>query len=173
MHSSTDHPATSAPSGSARAFVAARLRRRQQVVTPPQLRWERYAAAASGSALHADGTPVWALRLTNGGGDASAVSIVLFTAETVIREDTGDTLAAGRPWAFGLQDIETCPPHPVWGYALAKGTDGTWYAATVDGRQASFRSRPDELGVLRTLGLRMPLGAEPHAASVRVDQTSA
>ena len=43
----------------------------------------------------------------------------------------------------------------IKGYVLAQGSDGRWHAVTVDGRAATFRTEPDEIGVRRTLGVGM------------------
>jgi hypothetical protein len=175
MRDSATTSSRPALTGNAKGFMAARRRRRQEIAMPPMLRWERLVAPASGSALHADGTPIWVVRLINEGGEATGTSVVLFTADVVIRDQGGElgVVGSGERWDWTLSDLEARPPHPVWGYALALAGDGRWFASTVDGRTASFRTKPDELGVLRTLGLRMGLGVEPHDGPVRSERVAA
>lgn len=169
MHTSPNQRPLSAPTGSAKSFVAARRRRRQEGQVAPKLRWERLVAPASGSELHTDGTFVWVLRLVGDGGSAEDAQVVLFSSDTVVRTQAGESgrVEAGDRWDFTLDEIDVLPPRAIWGYALARGGDGRWFASTIDGRSASFRSRPDELGVLQTLGLRLPLAAAPHDGEVR------
>lgn len=165
---------TSSPTfpGSARAFVAARRRRRGEVAEAPQLRWNR--PATGGSAREPDGTPVWKLQVVNIGGTAVDTTFVLFTPDAVVRGTAGDagTVEAGSRWDVIAQQPRATT-QPVRGFVVASDGAGGWFATTVDGRTASFRSRPDELGVLNTLGLRIPLGATPQEAAPRCERIAA
>lgn len=152
-----------ASSGGAAGFVAARKqwRRQQESGLAPDLRWTTRVVASAGNEALADGTPVWSLELTNTGGEASSATVVLFTADSVVRDTVGDGhVAPGARWQLLLDETPAYEGQPIKGYVLAEGSDGRWHAVTVDGRAASFRTEPDELGVRRTLGV----GMAQHAA---------
>lgn len=168
MDTSVNPASRPAFSGGAKAFVAARRRRREQLQIPPALHWDSAVAVPGDDG----GMPVWSLRLGNDGGDAGEARVVLFTSEVVVRSGTGEAghLAGGERWELTLDAIEAHPSSPIWGYVLARGGDARWHALTIDGRSASFRTEPDELGVLRTLGLRLSLGAVPQDAPVRSER---
>ena len=161
---STHSPAAG---GGARGFMAARRRRRLQLQIAPELRWER-AVLNPGDPGPAP-SPAWVLHLGNEGGDAADATIVLFTPEMVVRAPVGESgcIACGERWELVIADEETDHAHPIRGFVLGRGTDGRWHATTVDGRTASFRTQPDELGVLRTLGLKVPPSAAERGGVVR------
>jgi hypothetical protein len=175
MDSSANTPSRPAFAGSAKAFMAARRRRRQQLdARPPQLRFVRISDQPRPPTPGVADTAVRALQVRNDGGAASEASLVLFTAAASTRQPVGDAEAfsSSDRWDLLVDELYAHPPHELRGYVLARGGDGRWFATTVDGRSATFRSRPDELGVLRTLGLRMPLGAEPHDDLVQCERAS-
>lgn len=175
MDFSANSSSLPAASGGARGFVAARRRRRQELEAAPELRWERATTRPSDEAdLVPAGTPVWALRLKNAGGEATEARVVLFSADAIVRGIVGDAgrIARGDTWDLIL-GLPAEPASPFRGYVLAQGADKRWHAATVDGRTASFRTLPDELGVRRTLGLKMPAAAAEHDGLVRSEQSAA
>jgi hypothetical protein len=155
--------------------MAARLKRRQQTEIAPALSWDRFIAPSADSSLIPDGTPVWVLRLSNVGGGTNAARVVLFTSDAIVRRPMGDAgrIEHGDRWELTLDPIDARPERAVRGYALVQGRDGLWHATTVDGRTASFRSEPDELGVFSTLGLRFPINAAPVEEPVRTERTAA
>ncbi len=163
MDRSVNAPTQHASSGGALGFVAARRRRRQRLVAAPQLRWYSIAPSVEPPHSTADAS-VWTLLLRNDGGGATDARVTLFTTDAIYRSAAGTdgriTQAEGCDLTLELDHPDGTPS--LRGYVLARGTDRRWYATTVDGRSASFRTEPDELGVLRTLGLKLPVNAVEH-----------
>jgi hypothetical protein len=145
------------------AAVAYRSYQHQRRVDlEPDLQFETYTAVSSGESTVPRGEEIWAASLRNiAKAPAKDTLICLFTSGSVARDQPGQSglIAPGERWELMLDQTPAVEADQLKGATWARANDNIWYARSLDGRGAQFRSEPTEVDVLAAFQLQIPTTA--------------